>query len=251
MRKILHIKINRIISWLFCFFIIVLLSGLLSSCNRNENQKKIYRGPFYLGQIKDYLYFKEGSTWIYQNSLSGELDTVRQIYCDTQFFEKSDILPDATYYNSYTLLDYDQKSSRNNCLIRINSGHINPIVYAYHTNYSKTCFNPTGGGDVENFFYPFDSTITGFSGSVTYYRGSLDSMLVLGKYYPDIQIFEVSRDGTIGVPQSSIPFVKMGKGVYYWSKGYGLIKIQLNTERYDDYTPFTHSWELLSSHLIR
>lgn len=234
-----------------CSFAFLLLIGLTSSCERNKKYKKVYRGPFYLGQIKDYLYFKRGSTWIFQNSLSGEKDTLVQTFCDTQFFERAELVNSVVYLNSYTLLDFAQMSTRNECFINFKSRHINPIVYAFTTICDKTYYKPTGGGSIQNFFYPFDSTKSENIGNTTFYRGHLDSLNVLGKYYPDVHIFEVKWDITIVLPKTSIPLNESGKGFYYWSKGYGLVKIKHITHRLDDFSEFTHSWDLLNSNLIK
>ena len=47
----------------------------ISSCAPEEPEPQEYLGTYPLGDIKDYLYFKPGSMWVYECDSTGELDT--------------------------------------------------------------------------------------------------------------------------------------------------------------------------------
>ena len=72
-----------------------------SSCKPEPPVQK-YLGTYPLGDIKDYLFFKPGSMWVYECDSTGELDTQVMVSLDTPWTIKPFI--------KYQLLTYSKKS---------------------------------------------------------------------------------------------------------------------------------------------
>ena len=66
-------------------------------------------GSYPLGGAKDYLYFKPGSYWVYKSNISGELDTILTMSCDT-FEITSTGKPSRWLSLTYTDMNIWQKS---------------------------------------------------------------------------------------------------------------------------------------------
>jgi hypothetical protein len=198
-------------------------------------------GPYYLGEVKDYLYFKPGSYWVYQNDLSGQLDSIYTISCDTAFNEVK-----GKYYKwislSYTSIKfwlrsdkyridyYYEEQKRVPDITDFSYGHA-LYRFPYHdsnSNFPHHCFS-----------YPFTKSYSPL------FKEFIPSMIIKGKTYTDVAIFELKLDKSVSMPTLSFPHSDYGLTRYYWSKGHGLVQIEQRLWRTDTQTEFWHKWELL------
>jgi len=54
---------------------ILLFSFFVTSCEPEEPEPQKYLGKFYIGEMRNYTFFKPGSMWVYECDSTGELDT--------------------------------------------------------------------------------------------------------------------------------------------------------------------------------
>jgi hypothetical protein len=89
-------------------------------------------GPYYLGEVKEYLYFKPGSYWIHKNTVTWQLDTITTLSIDTSIAHCDNDLPSAHYFATYTNLVFYQWSS----LLKTKFTHSLYPPAAYNFGYS-------------------------------------------------------------------------------------------------------------------
>lgn len=227
------------------FLIVGALLLLQASSCRPEPEPQKYLGTYPLGDIKDYLYFKPGSMWVYECDSTGELDTQIMVSCDTPWIVKS--------FVKYQILKFDIKS--------LNEGsyysNYNPgmdIFYRENWTYfwSITRFrsNPNNGGGGTDciFFKPYDTnSLGGFGSSSTYYKGLLTHYTVLGKEYDSVRVFQVQFGA--GFAEPKIKTTKTGQATYYWAKGVGIVRLHIWTAKDGNNGTFKFNWLLKSYNL--
>jgi hypothetical protein len=228
---------NRLKNFIVALTILALLG--LGAC-KPEPEKQKYLGNYPLGEVKDYLYFKPGSYWVYECDSTLELDSQVMISIDTPWFHKS--------YIDYQLLFFNKKS------ITFDNSYTTDGYYEVPYNRNFSYFNAFNinirGNNVSGydcvFYYPFDSTKYGYGSSPTYYKGYLDSLQVLGTWYKDVRVFKVQ--GTTGWTKLNIwRLSNLNRSTsmqYYWAKGIGIVKIIVYTFDGVKNEPFTHNWNL-------
>ncbi len=204
-------------------------------CQKDKPLK--YLGDYPLGEIKDYLYYQPGSWWVYECDSTLELDSQVMKSIDTPWYNKS--------YITYQLMDYDRYSESQKVHYRTTYGSTDvpynegfgPDQYTF----SNAITSSNGGTDCI-FFYPFRLNGTGGGGSSsTYYRGYLDSMQVLGKWYKDIRIFETRGAAW---PRCNIETWEGARYTIFWSKHIGLIKLFNEAQKRGFNTSFHFNWNL-------
>jgi hypothetical protein len=210
---------------------------LFHSCKREPEPQK-YLGNYPLGEVKDYLYFKPGSYWVYECDSTGELDSqvIRSI--DTPWFHLG--------YIDYQLLMYNRESIP----FRTKFNTYYPTVISPYCEKCQRGFrnvlnivSPFGSATDCVFYYPFDSTIAGGGGSSpTYYKGYLDSLQVLGKWYKDVRVFQVQYAG--GFVEPRIKTWGDGQITYYWAKNIGVVRVHVWTKKDGFDTTFKFNWNL-------
>jgi len=210
---------------------------LLNACKREPEPQK-YLGNYPLGEVKDYLYFKPGSYWVYECDSTGELDSQVMVSIDTPWFHKS--------YIDYQVLFFIRKSITHNVVfstdnfydVRYNSNF--SYFDAYNINISG---NGTSAYDCV-FFYPFDSLKYGYGSSPTYYKGYLDSLQVLGKWYKDVRVFQYGTSGFIR-PNYKTEILRDARMTMFWAKNVGVVKYYIQGGLWDNnLTPFWFNWNL-------
>lgn len=231
------------------FFILIPLLASLQACKPDKPEPQKYLGTYPLGDIKDYLYFKPGSMWVYECDSTGELDTQVMVSCDTPWTVKPFI--------KYQLLTYSKKS--------LNEGSIYSSPFpngdiSYKDNYkyfyqsllyiANSRFQTSSSDAV--FFKPYDSTINGYWSSPTYYKGMLTNYNVLGKVYDTVRVFKVQA--TSGWPKLNSwrtnRLNHLASVQYYWARKVGLIQLKVFAwDRAID-EPFTHNW-LLKNYSVK
>jgi hypothetical protein len=219
---------------------------LIGACKPDKPDQQKYLGTYPLGDIKDYLYFKPGSMWVYECDSTGELDTQVMVSCDTPWVIKSFI--------KYQLLTCKIQS------INEGSTYSSPLPfgdlyykkeYSYFWSITRYRSNPKdlGSGRDCIFFKPYDTNSSGGLGdSPCKYKGLLTNYTVLGKNYDTVRVFQVQA--TSGWPKPQSPCIESMDYIagmrYYYAKKVGIVKITTYAWDYINKLPFTHSWNLKS-----
>ncbi len=220
---------------------------LLGACKPDKPDQQKYLGTYPLGDIKDYLYFKPGSMWVYECDSTGELDTQVMVSCDTPWHIETYIKVQSLNREIKSLGEGSSYSDH-----PYNAGSI-PYVSNYSYSWYTTRWrnNPkTGGGGTDCiFFKPYDTNSNGgFGSSPTYYKGLLTNYTVLGKTYDTVRVFQVQA--TSGWPKPQSPRIESMDYIagmrYYYAKNVGIVKITTYAWDYINKLPFTHSWNLKS-----
>ncbi len=224
------------------FLIVGALLLLQASSCRPEPEPQKYLGTYPLGDIKDYLYFKPGSMWVYECDSTGELDTQIMVSCDTPWLKES--------YIQYQELDrvvQSKNEGSNYNDTRIKAGIPYSDVFNYYFYLTRWRWNPKTNGTGTDciFFYPFDTNSNGgYGSSPTYYKGLLTNYTVLGNTYDTVRVFQVQAGGTF--PKCKIASWNIGTLKYYWAKNVGIIKISVNTAYDGLQVPCNFNWNLKS-----
>ena len=208
---------------------------VIGACKPDKTDQQKYLGTYPLGDIKDYLYFKPGSMWVYECDSTGELDTQVMVSCDTPWFRKT--------YIAVQKINYIIKSiNRNETYMMKQPFNDIPYneKYKYFLQIERTI---SVSGALDAIFYkPFDSTIHGFGSSPTYYKGLLTNYTVLGKTYDTVRVFQVQTGGTF--PYCKIKSWNVGRLTYYWAKNVGLVRLFVETAYDGTKKAFNFNWNL-------
>jgi hypothetical protein len=204
-------------------------------------------GPYYLGEVKDYLYFKPGSWWVYENNLTGETDSIYTVLCDTAFNEVTG--KDEKWLTlSYTSIGFRLRSDKYDVDYYFDQRPRFPHATDFNFNLvmDKMANFPTFGANSVPFSYPFNPAIK------QNFNELISSMDIKGKTYTDVAVFQVSPDNSVQHP-TNIPYPLYFQATvkYYWAKNYGLVKIEAKTYRNDTGQEVYNNWELTKSNLIK
>jgi hypothetical protein len=210
---------------------------LVGACKPEKPDQQKYLGTYPLGDIKDYLYFKPGSMWVYECDSTGELDTQVMVSCDTPWFRKTYIAVQKIHYIIKSI-------NRNETYMMKQPFNDIPYneKYKYFLQIERTI---SVSGALDAIFYkPFDSTIHGFGSSATYYKGLLTNYTVLGTTYDTVRVFQVQTGGTF--PYCKIKSWNVGRLTYYWAKNVGLVRLFVETAYDGTKKAFNFNWNLKS-----
>ncbi len=75
---------------------------IITGCKPDEPEPKKYLGKFYIGEMRNYTFFKPGSMWVYECDSTGELDTQVMLKCYTWWI--------STDYIDYEVMSFQRKS---------------------------------------------------------------------------------------------------------------------------------------------
>lgn len=209
-------------------------------------QRKAPKPEYYtfrMTEVKDYVWFKPGSYWIYKNTKNNLLDTVT---C-TGFYYDSVTIKGTYDYSKHITLNYDRLeittySSHYKWYYRDWSGNTTPDAPNFKKNrfvMDRTC----PSGIIIPFFYPFD--LGGFSStgfSTIQLLNKENNFNIQNKEYFEVSIFNIDYDA-IWHSDTSSPAVMYPITKYYWAKNVGLVKRENVSENY--------SWELIDHHIIK
>ena len=209
-------------------------------------QRKAPKPEYYtfrMTEVKDYVWFKPGSYWIYKNTKNNLLDTVT---C-TGFYYDSVTIKGTYDYSKHITLNYDRLeittySSHYKWYYRDWSGNTTPDAPNFKKNrflMDRTC----PSGLLVPFFYPLD--IGGFSGtgsSVTQLKSVEETLNIENEMYFKVAQFEIDSDD-IWYSDTTSNLIRYPKTRYYWAKNVGLVKRENVSENY--------SWELIEHHIIK
>lgn len=206
-------------------------------------EKQKYLGTYPLGDIKDYLYFKPGSMWVYECDSTGELDTQVMVSIDTPWVKKS--------YIQTQLLTFQIKSLNEGSVYTApwpNGDVLYQDNFKYFYQIERNIVNVPKGIYTKDavFFKPYDSSIYGYVSSPTYYKGFLTNYVVSGKSYDTVRVFKVQvSSGWPKINSWRYPRLYYFASVqYYWAKGVGLIQLRVFAWDKVSDEAFTHNWNL-------
>jgi hypothetical protein len=200
----------------FLFF--ALISLLLSVIGCKEKEKP----TFYMPQdFKDYVIFPIGSYWIYQDSISGVIDSTNLQLRTSTMLDENDFPYICEYIIEQVYHSYDNYTYHN-------TGKINDYISNYSENNSYVYLqsDPIFISNVE----------IGVSSGNLKYENFYDSLIINNTSFKDVKVF--SSNESFG----NIPFSR----TYYYSRFIGLIKVVLTlTPGYDS----PKVWELKKYHI--
>jgi hypothetical protein len=195
-------------------------------------------GFFALGEAKDYVYFKPGTWWVYQNTRTGLRDSIvvtfslldtlegtskKWHYTDEIFNVRSH-----SYSNGYNYSLYKRQGP-----VEVTDQPENFIIPTLERSEPYE-------GELEPFYYPFN-----FKG-YKYCLGIKDTMTINGKVYKDVAVFFIRTDGTEPLPLKHKP------AKYYWARNFGLVQKDLFDSKFlGDTSVLYHSWKLINSNIIQ
>jgi hypothetical protein len=232
---------------ILAFYVIFCLH--IASCCKDKNpylegcQDKAPEemGDFNLDTVKPYIYFKEGSWWVYENDSTLELDSIVVTSSDDRILQANGEKRRYTYES----VAVSFKSYLNNYDIRFFNTGSNPdmVNWSFYLFWQRDRSKP---GDFEGpivVFSTFADTGMVIQAETTY-KGILDSMNLSGVWYYNVKVYEVKGDPTW--PDSKIPTNDFGTSTYYYAKNIGLIAIKNidSDNRYNDGRWITQTWKL-------
>ena len=223
-------------------------------CKEKAQKPQENLGFASLGEAKDYLYFKTGSWWVYKNSYTNELDTMILTYCQLDTFHAENSLRKV----DYELISFTIQSLRDNAIYVTNSYDWDIDLPSFRQAWTIECRRNGGfynnyygvGSLISNqFYFPFDKSGRLAGVAKTLFESHVDSLVIEGKVYRDIVKFSVEYDGTYPFPNRYIS--DNGHSVYFWSKNYGLIRIEHDSWDAPNNGNKVHMvWDLIESHII-
>ncbi len=238
-------------------FVLLLFSGCCKSkrcqCDEKYGMKvddctpKHY-GPYYLGEVKDYLYFKPGSWWVYKNNLSGEIDSIYTITCDT-FIVNSTGTDRKWLTLSYSDIGFRLRSDKYNVDYIYSHSKIYPDVTGYNGGIGytidKTSVFSTKARSSVPFTYPFKTD------NRNLFQQLIPSLMIQGKTYYNVAVFQIWSDESVQLPTLTFGFMADAPTKYYWARGVGLVQIEQGLFRFDTQTTVTQKWELINYNLVK
>ena len=236
---------NPKVSLVFLFGLFMLSIDFQSCKHDPPNPGPEDLGFFGLGVDKDYVYFKKGTWWVYQNNRTGLFDTIKVIYNILDTSEQTGL----KWKFTEEVFAVDSRS--------LTTGH----YYLHFVRYQGTSelFKPVAiclpnmerrepyEGDIAAFYYPFDRHKNKPNGNYdTHCITIKDTMTIHGKVYSDVAVFYIKNDDIEPDPLNGRP------AKYYWARHYGLVQKDLFDGKFrGDTTKLYHSWKLINSKIIQ
>lgn len=217
---------TRNLTW-HLFACICAASLSLSSCRENGKDQPTPAVKIPL-EVYNYCYFKVGSWWVYQDSATGNLDTVfvteSQKGTDSSYYQKNSTQP---IYEWFTMNTRSTDNGYN-------------YKYTLHTSWEhsvvfriKTKPGHAAGQTICFFWQLFDGKKLHpytQNGEVTFIH-SVDSLSLLSATYHDILVFKDSENIT----------EENAETLFYYSKGTGIVKKEMPGKN--------QTWQLISCHI--
>lgn len=224
--------------YLFLLCIAVAASSLQSCKPDTPDPGPKDLGFFGLGEAKDYVYFKPGTWWVYENTRTGLRDSIVVTYSILDTLEQANnkwrFTNEVFSVRSKSMTDgYNYKLIQIEQTVESIDEPKNFIIPTLERS------NPYEG-EIEPFYYPFDNYKNG------YFLTKKDTMIINNKIYHDVAVFYLVRDAIEPVPRNGKP------AKYYWAKKYGLVRKDLFESQFQgDTSTLYHSWQLINSNIIQ
>ncbi len=210
----------------------------LNSCKEDCKENGTCPPEYYryeLGEAMHYLWAKPGSYWIYKNTKTGDLDTQTMIG-----FKFDTVISKGTFdFSKHITIEYDVLSR--NIYSSFNHWIYFDKTSKYEANSKRDLETIleriVGTGVIYPFFHPFVIS-QNVNPSNSNFIGLDSNFIVSSKPYTNVAKFEIAIDGIWEEKLNC----KRPNTVYYWAKGVGLIKKDMNGCGY--------SWELIEYNVI-
>ncbi len=225
---------------------------LIGACKPDKPKDPITI-TYKLGEVKDYMVFKPGTYWVYQNDITGEIDS--QWVTSSQVGEYSQkgteeysrhITLKQEFFEMYIATNFiDGYGDNPRWKVSSWGQKVNAYPspdYAYVARKTKTA-NKTGG-TAEVYRKPYYTT----SNYPVYQISLLTNYELNGSTYDTVRVFHVGAD-RCGF-QSKIPTAD-GKSDYYFAKNYGLIKLYNMSFKASNGTPINQTWSLIRKNIVQ
>lgn len=244
-RKIVHIPL----------IVLASLLTLASNCKKDKKKDPVTI-EYKLGDCKNYMYFKVGTYWVYQNDVTNEIDSQ---WVSFSTIDQSTQHGDEDYSKHITLIQetlwtfiasnfVDGWGRQNKFEIYTSGQNVNAYPYptsAYQFEKSKknsssshsntVYYQPLNLCPKKNCFYYYDTTLTNYS--------------LNGFTYDTVRVFRVNGDAVF--QESNQLTIGGGKSDYYYAKNIGLIKVFHDSYHTDNKTPYKQSWNLIRKNIIQ
>ena len=228
---------------------------LIGACKPDKPKDPITI-TYKLGEVKDYMYFKPGTWWVYEHDLTKERDSQ---YVTSSFIGPSITKGTEEWSKHITLVQEtmnmrirsnfkDGWGAYNYFDIYTTGQNVNASPYpnmAYVFTRTKRPDIIISGSSSEVFRYPYkegknyeaflDTTYTNYQlNNVTY-----DTVRVIDVTYGDAVM------QTPKVPVHDAP------AKCYYAKNVGIIKVTQKTSKVSNGSPYIHSWNLIKKNIIQ
>jgi hypothetical protein len=227
---------------------ILLFSFFVTSCEPEEPEPKKYLGKFYIGEIRNYTFFKPGSMWVYECDSTGELDTQVMLKCYTWWI--------STDYIDYEVMSFQRKSLNEGSLYSdFSSGYSIPYEANFkkegdHLSIEKTHNDIKRCGRNSVFFTPYDTNLEAIGGSSgggeTKYVKLITNYKLNNFTFDSVRVFRARA--TTAHPITNHPFYKnlYSQTIidYYFAKNVGIVQLKITGYNFNTNADKNHNWNL-------
>jgi hypothetical protein len=235
--------------------IALLLLG--SSCEDNNPPKP--KDPvtivYTMGEVKDYMLFKKGTYWVYENDKTGTIDSQ---WVTGSSFGQITHKGNEDYSMHLTLIqDFFVVTISTNFVdglgykcryeMSSNGNKVDAFPYpkrAYGVNRSRIA--DFFGGTSEVYYHPYDACPK--KNCDWYYDTVLTNYQLKGYSYDTVRVFKVTNDRSF--PEIE-PLSGRGDSWYYFAKNHGLIKLYNEGFLLKDGSVFKESWNLIRKKIVQ
>ncbi len=239
---------------LLCILVLGIVGA--SSCKRDKPKDPIYI-TYTLGEVKDYMYFKPGTWWVYEHDLTGEIDSQyvtgsaisRSITKGTEKWSEHITLDQETMNMRIRSSFKDGWGSTNYFDIQTNGQNVNAYPYpdlAYQFERVKRS-NIAMNSSTTAFYYPYN--LCPKKNCLYFFDTLIINYQLKGFTYDTVRVFDV----TYGDAVMQTPFVptQSTSAKCYYAKNAGIIRVFQKTYRVLDGASYIHNWNLIKKNIIQ
>jgi hypothetical protein len=244
---------NKLKNYVIALTFVALLG--LGAC-KPEKPKDPITITYKLGEVADYMVFKQGTYWVYENDVTGEIDSQWVTSCQVgQYTQKGT----EAYSSHITLIqDFFEMNIAtnfidgygNNPRWKVSSWGNRVNAYpepkrAYQVDKTKKAINTGGTSTV----YYHSYNLCPNKDCWYFYDTLLTKYELNGAVYDTVRVFRVGADWAF--QESRIPSLSGGLSDYYYAKNVGLIKLYNKNYRLSDGVPLNQTWSLIRKKIIQ
>ena len=247
----------RYIQFLKLAFVATALLLFGNSCEDNNPPKP--KDPvtivYTLGEVKDYMFFKKGTYWIYENDRTGTIDSQ---WVTGSTFGKYKQTGNEDYSKHITLI-------QDFFIVNISTNFVDGLGYkcrykmssdgnkvdafpsprrAYQVERSRIA--DFFGGTQVVYHHPYDGCPK--KDCNWYLDTTLTNYQLKGYSYDTVRVFKLAGD--LSFPEVK-PLSGSGPSWYYFAKNQGLIKIYHEGHLLYDKTKYNESWDLIRKKIVQ
>lgn len=225
---------------------ILLFSFFVTSCEPDEPEPQKYLGKFYIGEMRNYTFFKPGSMWVYECDSTGELDTQVMLKCYTWWI--------STDYIDYEVMSFQRKSRNEGSLYSDFAATYN-IPYSANfkkegdwLNVEKSPNKLKSSGIDQVFFTPYDNTkeFSADGVSHTKYLKLITNYQMKDFTFDTVRVFMARASSAH--PITNHPFYKnlypRTNIEYYFAKNVGIVQLKITAFDFNTNADKNHCWNL-------